>query len=234
MDFKKLSSSSQLPQQTSSSTSQLHLVPNEQIPNRSTSNTRLQLIPPVTTHRQDTDELNKNIGSDYQDIQIRTLTKWINVQLGQVGENPITHIEQDLKDGKKLLRLLSVVSNSSQQQQQLKPERGQMLIHQLSNVAQALKFLQDQWGADNLPAVASEAIVNGDVKSTLAITFFIMLKYQIHPILLNSSNHQIKKSLEIVCVLLFFLFFFFCVVITYIFNLGTSNTITKYERVSCQ
>lgn len=187
MDFKKLSPQQQQPieQQATSLSHSIHLVPNEQIPNRSSSNTRLQLIPPVTTNRQDTDELTKNIGSDYQDIQIRTLTKWINVQLEKIGESPIQHIEQDLKDGKKLLKLLSIVSSNTH----FKPEKGNMRIHQLSNVAQALKFLQDQWGSDSLlPAVASEAIVNGDVKSTLAITFFIMLKYQIHPILLSNNN----------------------------------------------
>lgn len=170
------------PNSTNNTESTLHQVV-EQIPNRSISN-RLSshLIPPVTTHRtlhQD-EELNKNISSDYQEIQIRTLTKWINVQLIQVNDH-ISSIAKDLKDGKRLLKLLSVVANNPL----LKPERGSMRIHQLSNVAQALKFLQEQWGADSLPAVASEAIVNGDVKSTLAITFFIMLKYQIHPILLN-------------------------------------------------
>lgn len=167
----------------------------EQIPNRSTSLIRStkssQLIPPVTTHRkqaQEEDELNKNISSEYQDIQIRTLTKWINVQLSQVNEH-ITNIDKDLRDGKKLLKLLSVVTNN----QNLKPERGNMRIHQLSNVAQALKFLQEQWGADSLPAVANESIVNGDVKSTLAIAFFIMLKYQIHPILSNNVSLSLSN-----------------------------------------
>jgi hypothetical protein len=171
----------------------------EQIPNRSISNThstsRTQLIPPVTTNRKqliDDDELNKNIGSEYQDIQIRTLTKWINVQLSQVGEH-ITSIDKDLKDGKKLLKLLSVVADNPS----LKPERGNMRIHELSNVAQALKFLQKQWGADSLPAVASEAIVNGDVKSTLALTFFIMLKYQLHPILMNQVSLRAFKYISI-------------------------------------
>lgn len=159
-----------------------------EIPNRSISNVRSassQLIPPVTTHRHtEDDELNKNIGSEYQDIQIRTLTKWMNVQLNQLNES-ISSIDKDLKDGTKLLKLLAVVAN----QPNLKPERGNMRIHHLSNVAQALKFLQGQWGADSLPAVASEAIVNGDVKSTLAITFFIMLKYQIQPILLDQVKY---------------------------------------------
>ncbi|KAI9475995.1 MAG: hypothetical protein EXX96DRAFT_506832 [Benjaminiella poitrasii] len=176
-----------------SSSKDLDEQPSEQIPSRSISKQRLvstHLISPVKTNRKqpiliEDDELNKNISSEYQDIQIRTLTKWINVQLSQADEH-ITRIDKDLKDGKKLLKLLSVVANNPN----LKPERGNMRIHELSNVAQALKFLQDQWGADSLPAVASEAIVNGDVKSTLAITFFIMLKYQIHPILLHKAQNS--------------------------------------------
>lgn len=189
MESKKFSS----PVNNNNMESQVQTV--EQIPNRSSSNRLVSshLIPPVTTNRthKDTsgDELNKNIGSGYQEIQIRTLTKWINVQLSQVDEH-ISSIDKDLKDGKKLLKLLAVVSKNPL----LKPERGGMRIHNLSNVAQALKFLQDQWGADSLPAIASEAIVNGDVKSTLAITFFIMLKYQIHPILLNNPDFDTKKD----------------------------------------
>ncbi|KAI8366162.1 hypothetical protein BD560DRAFT_401339 [Blakeslea trispora] len=157
-----------------------------------TASSSSHLIPPVTTHRKqsiDDDELNKNISLEYQDIQIRTLTKWMNVQLNQVGDSIDSII--DLKDGKKLLKLLSVVAN----QPQLIPEKGNMLIHQLSNVSKALKFLQEQWGIDSLPAIASEAIVSGNVKSTLALAFFIMLKYQIHPILLNPSFDQINPKL---------------------------------------
>jgi hypothetical protein len=80
-----------------------------------------------------------------------------------------------------------------------------MRIHQLSNVARALNFLQEQWGKDSLPAIANESIVNGDVKSTLAITFFIMLKYQIHPILLNKVSF-FKELEHMANVLLLFLF----------------------------
>lgn len=208
MDSKKFS-----PHLNSNTESQPQHV--EQIPNRSTSNRLVSshLIPPVTTNRThndtSTDELNKNISSDYQDIQIRTLTKWINVQLSQVDEH-INSIDKDLKNGKKLLKLLSVVSKNTSA---LKPERGNMRIHELSNVALALKFLQDEWGADSLPAIGSEAIVNGDVKSTLAITFFIMLKYQIHPILLNNPEYNSKKSTQDNVNALFFFyytwFFFF-------------------------
>lgn len=141
-------------------------------------------------HKSEDDELAKNISSEYQEIQLRTLTKWINNQLKQVGEQ-ITSIAYDLKDGTKLLKLLSVVADHPH----LKPEKGNMRIHHLSNVAQALNFLKEQWGIDSLPAIANESIVNGDTKSILALTFFIMLKYQIHPILKNKVSAYNFKPL---------------------------------------
>ncbi|KAI8982565.1 hypothetical protein BDB01DRAFT_906331 [Pilobolus umbonatus] len=131
----------------------------------------------------------RNISSEYQGIQIRTLTKWINVQLSDTGDS-IKSIEKDLKDGKILLKLLSVVANNNS----LRPERGNMRIHQLSNVAHVLEYLKEQWGEDTLAAIGNEAIVNGDVKNTLALVFFIMLKYQIQPILHEKS---ISSSLTI-------------------------------------
>ncbi|ORZ01049.1 hypothetical protein BCR43DRAFT_561375 [Syncephalastrum racemosum] len=125
-----------------------------------------------------TDDLVRHLGSDYQEIQKRTLTRWVNAQLSIVGDH-IDHIETDLKDGKRLLKLLSVVSGQAAP----KPEKMNMRIHQLSNVAQALDFLQKQLGPDVLPDIGNEAIVNGDVKKTLALVFFIMLRYQVQLIL---------------------------------------------------
>lgn len=125
-----------------------------------------------------TDDLVRHLGSDYQEIQKRTLTRWVNAQLKTVGDH-IDHIETDLKDGKRLLKLLSVVSGQAAP----KPEKMNMRIHQLSNVAQALGFLEKQLGPDVLPDIGNEAIVNGDVKKTLALVFFIMLRYQVQLIL---------------------------------------------------
>ncbi|KAJ2963371.1 hypothetical protein NQZ79_g1593 [Umbelopsis isabellina] len=119
----------------------------------------------------------RNVAANYQEIQKKTLTKWVNAQLATVGDG-ISNLDTDLKDGKKLLKLLSVVSKEPAP----KPERGNMRIHQLSNVSQALSFLESHLGAETMPNIGNEAIVNGDVKKTLALIFFIMLKYQIQQI----------------------------------------------------
>lgn len=159
---------------------------------------------PVSRSRQNTigldfagEDLVRNIGSDYQDIQIRTLTKWVNAQLKQVDES-IDNIKTDLRDGKKLLKLLSVISNETAP----KPERMNMRIHQLANVAQALGFLEKQIGSDTMPDIGNEAIVNGDAKKTLALIFFIMLKYQIQLIVTEHGDDYIQS----LCVSFFFFF----------------------------
>ncbi|KAG1470976.1 hypothetical protein G6F56_002382 [Rhizopus delemar] len=105
-----------------------------------------------------TNKNNRDISADYQDIQIRTLTKWMNIQL---EEGFVESIDTDLKDGTILLRLLSVVSNNPT----LQPEKGHMKIHAISNVSKALNFLKEEYrGDDNLPVIASEDIFQNILK----------------------------------------------------------------------
>ncbi|KAG0177802.1 Spectrin beta chain, non-erythrocytic 1 [Apophysomyces sp. BC1021] len=137
------------------------------------------------------EDLVRNIGSDYQEIQKRTLTKWINVQLNTVNDH-IENIETDLRDGRRLLKLLSVVSKEAVP----KPEKGNTRIHQITNVAQALGFLEKQVGADALPNIANEDIADGNIKKTLALTFLIMLKYQVQ-LILTEEDENFFKSLEL-------------------------------------
>lgn len=139
------------------------------------------------------DDLVRNLGLDYDEVQKRTLTRWVNAKLS-MAENAdhVDHIEKDLRDGKRLLKLLSVVSGQSAP----KPERMNMRIHQLSNVAQALAFLQKQIHPDILPDIGNEAIVNGDVKKTLALIFFIMLKFQVQ-LIINDHGDDYMTSLAV-------------------------------------
>ncbi|CAO3618756.1 unnamed protein product [Cunninghamella blakesleeana] len=156
---------------------------------RKTTNTGSGRSRQNTTDIMTGEDLVRTIGADYQDLQKRTLTKWVNSQLEKVDDK-ITNIETDFKDGRKLLKLLSVVSDVPTP----KPEKMNMRIHQLSNVAQALSFLEKQLGADSIIDMGNEAIVNGDKKKTLALIFFIMLKYQIQ-IVLNEHGDEFNQSL---------------------------------------
>jgi hypothetical protein len=77
-----------------------------------------------------------------------------------------------------------------------KPEKMNMRIHQLSNVAQALSFLEKQVGSDSMPDIGNEAIVNGDAKKTIALIFFIMLKYQIQ-LIVTEHGDDFLQSLSV-------------------------------------
>ncbi|KAI9265281.1 hypothetical protein BDA99DRAFT_46494 [Phascolomyces articulosus] len=132
-------------------------------------------------------ESGRNLSIDYQEIQKRTLTKWVNAQLSTAGDH-IENMETDLRDGKRLLKLLSVVVHKKEEEHlnTPKPERGNMRIHQLSNVAQALSFLESQFSVE-VPDIGNEPIVNGDLKKTLVLISFIMFKYHIQLILDDKS-----------------------------------------------
>ncbi|RUP45293.1 hypothetical protein BC936DRAFT_148361 [Jimgerdemannia flammicorona] len=114
--------------------------------------------------------------SNYEEVQKKSLTKWVNSKLA-LGDH-VNDIGNDLKDGKRLLKLLQALSKEASP----KPERASMRIHQISNVARALEFLSEQLG-ESLPNIGTEDIVNGDVKKTLALIFFIMLKYQMQGVM---------------------------------------------------
>ena len=147
---------------------------------------------PTTRSRQNTltgsEDLVRNLGFDYQEIQKRTLTKWVNAQLEPEGDH-VENLETDLKDGKRLLKLLSIVSKEPAP----KPERMNMRIHQLANVAQALAFLEKQLGPETMPDIGNEAIVNGDPKKTVALVFFIMLRYQIQLIITEHGDDYLTS-----------------------------------------
>lgn len=124
----------------------------------------------------------RNLGPGYQEIQKRTLTKWVNVQLSKVDDR-IENMETDLRDGTRMLKLLSVLSKEPVP----KPEKGKMRIHQLSNVVRALAFLENQLGEEVLRDIGNEAIVDGDMKRTISLLFSIMLRYQIQVVLEDES-----------------------------------------------
>lgn len=138
---------------------------------------------PTAPNRQNTllgdsgaEDTVRNFASNYEEVQKKALTKWVNSKLATIGEH-VNDLGTDLRDGKRLLKLLQTLSKD----QVPKPEGKSMRIHQLSNVQRALIFLKEQLG-ESLPNIGNEDIVNGDVKKTLALIFFIMLKYQMQGI----------------------------------------------------
>ncbi|KAG0374163.1 actinin alpha 2 [Mortierella sp. AD032] len=132
------------------------------------------------------------------DTQKTTFMRWVNVQLATTTYGPMTTIEKDLKDGKRLIGLLEVVSKEP-----LKPERGNMRIHQMANVSKALAFLEKKTD-EPLQSIGNEDIVDGNVKLTLGLIWMIIYRFQIqhiantmteiYPSLLNDINAMEEET----------------------------------------
>ena len=67
----------------------------------------------------------------------QTFTAWCNSHLRKAGTQ-IENIEEDFRNGLKLMLLLEVISG----EQLPKPDRGRMRFHKIANVNKALEFIE--------------------------------------------------------------------------------------------
>ncbi|ETE60390.1 hypothetical protein L345_13868, partial [Ophiophagus hannah] len=78
----------------------------------------------------------KDYTHHWKEQQFVTFTAWCNSHLRKAGTQ-IENIEEDFRDGLKLMLLLEVISG----ERLAKPERGKMRVHKISNVNKALDFI---------------------------------------------------------------------------------------------
>ncbi len=69
----------------------------------------------------------------------QTFTAWCNSHLRKAGTQ-IENIEDDFRNGLKLMLLLEVISG----EQLPKPDRGKMRFHKIANVNKALQFIESK------------------------------------------------------------------------------------------
>ncbi|VDN25078.1 unnamed protein product [Dibothriocephalus latus] len=129
--------------------------------------------------------------------QKKTFTAWCNLHLKKVNAE-IESIENDFRNGLKLLLLLEVISDEKLP----KPERGKMRVHQISNVNKALDFIKSK--GVKLVSIGAEEIVDGNVKMTLGMIWTIILrifKKAVREISLNklSSAFSANEGLLLWC-----------------------------------
>ena len=70
------------------------------------------------------------------DPLFQTFTAWVNSHLRKAGTQ-IENIEEDFRNGLKLMLLLEVISGETLP----KPDRGKMRFHKIANVNKALDFI---------------------------------------------------------------------------------------------
>ncbi|KAK4469499.1 hypothetical protein MN116_007045 [Schistosoma mekongi] len=122
--------------------------------------------------------------------QKKTFTAWCNAHLRNVNEQ-INVIENDFRDGLKLMKLLEVISG----EQLPKPDRGKMRFHKIANVNKALDFIESK--GVKLVSIGAEEIVDGNVKMTLGMIWTIILRFAIQDIQIEDSSA--KEGLLLWC-----------------------------------
>lgn len=107
--------------------------------------------------------------------QRKTFTAWCNSHLRKAGTQ-IDEINEDFRNGLKLMLLLEVISS----EQLPKPDRGKMRFHKIANVNKALDFIQSK--GVKLVSIGAEEIVDGNLKMTLGMIWTIILRFAIQDI----------------------------------------------------
>uniref|UniRef100_A0A452TZJ4 Calponin-homology (CH) domain-containing protein n=1 Tax=Ursus maritimus TaxID=29073 RepID=A0A452TZJ4_URSMA len=122
--------------------------------------------------------------------RLGTFTAWCNSHLRKAGTQ-IENIEEDFRDGLKLMLLLEVISG----ERLAKPERGKMRVHKISNVNKALDFIASK--GVKLVSIGAEEIVDGNVKMTLGMIWTIILRFAIQDISVEETSA--KEGLLLWC-----------------------------------
>jgi len=122
--------------------------------------------------------------------QKKTFTAWCNSHLRKAGTQ-IENIEDDFRNGLKLMLLLEVISG----EQLPKPDRGKMRFHKIANVNKALQFIESK--GVKLVSIGAEEIVDGNLKMTLGMIWTIILRFAIQDI--SVEEMTAKEGLLLWC-----------------------------------
>lgn len=122
--------------------------------------------------------------------QKKTFTAWCNSHLRKVNVH-IDEINEDFRDGLKLMLLLEVISGDRLP----KPEKGRLRFHLVSNVNKALNFIASK--GVKLVSVGAEEIVDGNLKMTLGMIWTIILRFAIQDITVDEFSA--KEGLLLWC-----------------------------------
>ncbi|XP_028142929.1 spectrin beta chain, non-erythrocytic 1 isoform X1 [Diabrotica virgifera virgifera] len=121
-------------------------------------------------------------------IQKKTFTKWMNSFL-QKARMEVEDLFVDLADGKKLLKLLEIISG----EKLAKPNNGRMRVHKIENVNKSLAFLHTKV---RLESIGAEDIVDGNPRLILGLIWTIILRFQIQEIEIpeDEDNESSEKK----------------------------------------
>lgn len=130
----------------------------------------------------------RTLADERETVQKKTFCKWINSHLVRANSK-CSDLYTDLRDGKKLIKLLEILSG----ERLPKPTKGKMRIHCLENVDKALQFLLREQRV-HLENLGSHDIVDGNPRLTLGLIWTIILRFQIQDITIEEFENQETRS----------------------------------------
>ena len=131
-------------------------------------------------------------GDDRVDVQKKTFGKWLNSQLATVPPGPpgrvttVTDLFYDLRDGVVLLSVLEALTGKK-----MRRERGNLRVHQLSNVNNLLSLLREH--KVKLVNIGTADIVDGNPKITLALVWAVILHWQFNKVLKGEGLQHVSN-----------------------------------------
>lgn len=117
----------------------------------------------------------------WENQQKKTFTAWCNSHLAKVGVK-IKEIDEDFRDGLKLMILLEIMSGDRVP----KAETGHLRLHHVSNVNKTLDFIKKK--GVKLASIGAEEIVDGNLKLTLGMIWTIIKRFSIQEINFDDSS----------------------------------------------
>lgn len=139
--------------------------------------------PPGYDYTQQEEEWDREglLDPAWEKQQKKTFTAWCNSHLRKAGTG-IEVIEEDFRNGLKLMLLLEVISGETLP----RPDRGKMRFHKIANVNKALEYIESK--GVKLVSIGAEEIVDGNAKMTLGLIWTIILRFAIQDITIEELS----------------------------------------------
>lgn len=117
------------------------------------------------------------VDNTWESVQSKTFTKWVNARLSEHSLPPLNNICTDFSDGRALIHLLEIISDTSLGRYNTNPR---MRIQNVENVNIALDFIRSR--NINLTNIGAEDIVDSNPKLILGMIWIIILRFTIEDI----------------------------------------------------
>ncbi|KAH6569676.1 hypothetical protein BASA50_002128 [Batrachochytrium salamandrivorans] len=129
---------------------------------------------------------------DWESIQKKTFTNWINSQLKKQEIPPIVSLDTDLSSGETLIQLLEIIGDESLGKYTKAPR---LRLQKIENMNKALDFIKKR--GVTLTNIGSEDIVDSNSKLILGLIWTIILRFSISQI--SEEGLTAKEGLLLWC-----------------------------------